>query len=150
MTSRILPLLLAAACLAGEGHSHGPQPASAPTGPVVVGPEARRNLRLETARAEVRPLGEEVAARAVLRPATGSHAIVVSVVPARVTELRAAPGAALAAGAPVLVVQPLVAGAGRVVLPAPVAGTLLGWASKGCETETFKPVAIQGEPCTPM
>jgi hypothetical protein len=31
----------------------------------------------------------------------------------------------------------------------PVAGTLLGWASKGCETETFKPVAIQGEPSTP-
>ena len=31
----------------------------------------------------------------------------------------------------------------------PVAGTLLGWASKGCETEAFKPLAIQGEPCTP-
>lgn len=31
----------------------------------------------------------------------------------------------------------------------PVAGTLLGWTSKGCESETFKPVTVEGEPCTP-
>jgi biotin carboxyl carrier protein len=126
MTSRLLPLLFAAGVLAGEGHAHGPQPGAAPVGPVVLGPEARRNLGLETVRAEVRPVAPEVEVRGAIRPSASGRALVAASAPARVLELKAASGQALEAGAPVLVVQPLVAGAGRVTLAAPIAGTVLG------------------------
>ncbi len=126
MRSRFLPLLLAAACLGGEGHAHGPQPAAAPAGPVVLGPEARRNLALETVRAEVRELADELPLRGVVRPATGARAMVAPAVAARVLELAVEPGRTVQAGAPIAVVQPLVAGAGKVVLAAPIPGTVLG------------------------
>jgi len=126
MIHRILPFLLAARVLAGEGHAHGPQPGAVPAGPVVIGPEARRNLSLETARAEVRPLASEVELRGVVRPAHAARAVVAASSAARVIEVKAAPGAGLVAGAPVVVIQPLVAGAGRITLGAPIAGTLLG------------------------
>lgn len=126
MTYRFLPLLLAAGALAGEGHAHGPQPGAAPVGPVAIGPEARRNLGLETTRAEVRPLAREVELRGSVRPATGARSLLAPATAARVLEHKAVPGTALAAGAPVLVLQPLVAGAGKVTLVAPAAGTLLG------------------------
>ena len=126
MIHRILPLLLAARVLAGEGHAHGPQPGAVPTGPVVIGPEARRNLSLETARAEVRPLASEVELRGLIRPAATARAVIAASTAARVIEVKAAPGTVLDAGAPVIVIQPLVAGAGRVTLSAPLGGTLLG------------------------
>lgn len=126
MISRLLPLLLAAGVLAGEGHAHGPQPGAAPVGPLAIGPEARRNLGLETARAEVRPLAREVELRGSVRPATGARSLLAPATAARILEHRALPGAELAAGAPVLVLQPLLAGAGKVTLAAPSAGTLLG------------------------
>jgi hypothetical protein len=126
MTYRFLPLLLAAGALAGEGHAHGPQPGAAPVGPVAIGPEARRNLGLETARAEIRPLAREVELRGSVRPATGARSLLAPATAARVLGHKVAPGAELAAGAPVLVLQPLVAGAGKVTLAAPAAGMLLG------------------------
>lgn len=121
-----LLLALAALAPAGEGHDHGPQPAAVPAGPVRIGPEARRNLALETARAERRDLAPEAELRGSVQPATGARGILAAAVAARVVEHRARPGDRLEAGAPVLVVQPLVAGAGRVALAAPLAGTLLG------------------------
>lgn len=126
MRSRFLPLLAAAAALAGEGHAHGPQPGAAPTGPVAIGPEARRNLGLSTARAEVRELADELPLRGTVQPAAGARASVAPATAVRLLELRARPGQVLAAGDALAVVQPLVAGAGKVVLAAPIGGTLLG------------------------
>lgn len=126
MMHRILPFLLVVRVLAGEGHAHGPQPGAVPAGPVVIGPEARRNLSLETARAEVRPLASEVEVRGLMRPAAAARAVVAASTAARVIEVKVTPGTVLAAGAPVIVIQPLVAGAGRVTLSAPLGGTLLG------------------------
>ncbi|MFN7340436.1 MAG: efflux RND transporter periplasmic adaptor subunit [Opitutia bacterium] len=126
MTSRLLPLLLAAGALAGEGHAHGPQPGPAQVGPVVLGPEARRNLALATVPAEVRPVGSEAELRGMVRPAAAARAVLAPSTAARLLEVKANPGALLAAGAPVLVLQPLVAGAGKVTLAAPMGGTLLG------------------------
>jgi cobalt-zinc-cadmium efflux system membrane fusion protein len=126
MTSRLLPLLLAAGALAGEGHAHGPQPGAAQVGPVVLGPEALGNLGLRTVRAEVRPLAREVELGGSLRASSSAHAVLAPAVAARVLEARVLPGARLAAGDAVLVLQPLVAGAGKVTLAAPLAGTLLG------------------------
>jgi len=126
MISRFLPLLLAAAAFAGEGHAHGPQPGAVPVGPLVLGPEARRNLGLETVRAEVRPVATEAEVRGAIRPSSSARALLAASTSARVLEHKAAPGQSLAAGAPVLVVQPLVAGAGKLALPAPITGTLLG------------------------
>lgn len=127
MRSRFLPLLLAAGALAGEGHAHGPQPGAKPaSGPVSIGPEARRNLALETAVAEVRGLASEREVRGTVRPATGARAVIAAATAARVVETRALPGSRVAAGDAVIVVQPLVAGAGRVTLTAPLAGIVLG------------------------
>lgn len=126
MISRMLPLLVAAAALAGEGHAHGPQPAAVPDGPVAIGPEARRNLGLETARAEVRELADELPLRGAVQPAVGARAVLAPATAVRILELRARPGQVLAAGEAVAIVQPLVAGAGKVVLASPLAGTLLG------------------------
>ncbi len=126
MTSRFLPLLLAAGVLAGECHAHGPQPGATQVGPVAIGPEARRNLRLETTRAEVRSMGAESELRGTIRTAFAARALLASSTPARVMEVKLAPGSLIEAGTPVIVLQPLVAGAGRVTLVAPFKGTLLG------------------------
>lgn len=126
MKFSFLPLLVTAVALGGEGHAHGPQPGAVPTGPVVMGPEARRNLALETVPAEVRQLADEAVLRGIVGPSTGALAMVAPSTPARVLELRALPGQLLASGDAIAVIQPLISGAGKVVLTAPLAGNLIG------------------------
>jgi len=126
MNLRFLPLLLAAGALAGEGHAHGPPPDTMHVGPLLLGPEARRNLSLETVRAEVRPVATEVELRGTVRPSASARTLVAASTSARVLELKALSGQSLTAGDPVLVIQPLVAGAGKIILAAPINGTLLG------------------------
>lgn len=112
--------------LAGPGHDHGPTMHSAgPSGPVTLDESQRRNLGLEVQEADVREMAPSVEVNATLVVPPEKLGQVSAPFAGRVKEVLVKLGQQVAAGDPVLRVEPLTAGSPAQTLTAPVSGHVI-------------------------